>query len=527
MAGKPLIFYSINACLQSRGIGKVVVSTDDEEIALFARRFGAEVLMRPAHLADDAQTLDPVIVHALHHCETEFATSFDTILTVQPTSPLIEASEIELALQMLASGSYDTVLSVVDDRHLCWTVENSVPVPEYTSRVNRQYLPARFRETGAIIVCTRETLTRRQTRIGSSVGLLEVEQEKSFDIDSISDFKLCESLLLRKCIIFNVIGNQSVGMGHVYRTLMIANELVGHNLIFVCNETDHLAIEFILDKNFRAISYSSGNLVSTICQLAPDLVINDALDTDEDFMLGLRSNGISTVNFEDLGPGIKHANLVINALYPPSSSYPNVKSGPEYFCLREEFLHPHTNVDLQSNNEVLLCFGGVDEGNLTLKVLDAIYPEAVSLGMHITVVLGPGYMHHDALNKALSAMKPSVVEIVKSTPAISEYMCRAQFALTSGGRTVLELAALKIPTIVICQNKREETHNFTFNRKGVINLGHRDNVSVKLILETFRTIANDPAMRLAMVEDLSNSDFTRGKKRVMSLIREILEGAHE
>lgn len=525
MAGKPLIYYSIKACLGSRAVDRVVVSTDDEEIALFSRRFGAEVLMRPDSLADDVQTLDPVILHALRECESSANEHYELVLTVQPTSPLLSASEVDEALAMLGSGDLDTVLSVVDDRHLCWTVVDGAPVPAYTERVNRQFLAPRFRETGAIIGCRRQVLLETQTRIGERVGLLEIEQEKSFDIDTISDFMLCESLIQRKTIVFNVIGNQAVGMGHVYRALMLANELVGHRLVFVCDEADVLASQFVRDKNFQVETYLRGEAATTIAKIKPDLVINDILDTSAEFVEALKRAGAAVVNFEDLGAGIEKADLVVNALYPSSDSLNHVKTGPEYFCLREEFLHPPVVSTDSEANEVLLCFGGVDHANLTERVLQIIHPHCVNLGFRITVVLGPGYAHSESLEVALSQCDDELIEIVRTTPAISDYMKRATLAITSGGRTVFELAALRTPTMVLCQNEREQTHNFTHNRAGIVNLGLHEAVEDVEIGKAFLSLAAEPDVLQRMRESLSNSDFSSGKQRVMSLIRDVLDKA--
>ena len=73
-AGKPLIFYSINACIKAKGITDIVVTTDDDEIALFAVRFGAKVFMRDPKIATDLATLDPVIIDAVDKIEVFFET---------------------------------------------------------------------------------------------------------------------------------------------------------------------------------------------------------------------------------------------------------------------------------------------------------------------------------------------------------------------------------------------------------------------------------------------------------------------
>ena len=115
VAGKPLIYYSIQAALNAKLKGMIVVSTDDEEIGLLAERFGAEVLIRDTSLADDKTTLDPVIFDALNKIENQTDEYFDTILTIQPTSPLISSADIKGSYTKLISEKLDTVLTVVDD----------------------------------------------------------------------------------------------------------------------------------------------------------------------------------------------------------------------------------------------------------------------------------------------------------------------------------------------------------------------------------------------------------------------------
>ena len=210
LAGKPLIYYCINACLQSSMISEIVVSTDDDEIAMFANRFGADVLLRPESLSNDKVTLDPVITHAYKWSCINYDTSFDTVITVQPTSPLIQSDNLDNALLLFKNG-FDTIISVVDDRHLSWKLDSGNAVPNYKARVNRQELPANFKETGAIIACKAHVLEKNQSRIGENIGLFEIEHERSFDIDSISEFQLCESLLSRKNIVFHIKGNSKIG----------------------------------------------------------------------------------------------------------------------------------------------------------------------------------------------------------------------------------------------------------------------------------------------------------------------------
>lgn len=518
VAGMPMIYYAIEACLKADSVNRVVVSTDDEEIALFAQRFGASILMRPENLADDVATLDPVIIHCTQQAEQTFGEKYDLVVTVQPTSPLIKSADIDGAVgKIVADEGLDTVLSVVDDRHLCWTLVNGKPVPAYTERVNRQQLPPNFRETGAIIACRRAQLVRG-TRIGGRVALLEMPQGRSFDIDEITDLYLCESVLNRKRIVFAVLGYPSVGLGHAYRAAMLAHEMVQCDIHFVCEEKSALAAEYIAGHNYRVHVCPDGDMLKTIRAISPDMVINDILDTDAVYIHGLKELGCKVVNFEDMGSGYKGADLVINALYPHQIPSDHVLAGSKYFCLRDEFLFaPHNHIS-DKVSRILVTFGGVDEGNLTARVVGLIAHWCQRQGITLDVILGPGFAHRDELDSIAKLYPTDLINIINKTNRISEYMCQADMAITSGGRTVLELASLSVPTVVICQNRRETTHTFASSDNGIVNLGFRGEITDQDILETIRSVFIDEELRQTMRSKLQKMDLTKGKQRVVQLI---------
>ena len=523
VAGKPLIFYAISAALNLAVKSKVVVTTDDDEIALLAHRFGAIVMMRNPALADDKTTLDPVISDVLVNAEKKFKEYFDIVVTVQPTSPLITSDDIGGTLQKLYSDNYHTALTVVNDSHLCWKLDNGIPIPAYKERLNRQQLPLNYKETGAVIACTRAQI-KTGSRIGKKVALYEIPRERSFDIDSISDLYLCESILNSKKIVFNVVGYAEVGLGHAYRAIMLANELVRFDIVFVCGYKSQMAAEYIRSHNYRVIisSNNENKLANTISELKPDLIINDVLDTSKKFMSILGGCGASIVNFEDIGDGAQQADMVINALYPHQIPQNNYLIGPDYFCLRDEFLYLGNKVKRNGINQVLLTFGGVDEGNITLKILRAITQISIEQELSIEVITGPGYSYSKELQRYIDANTKLSCSVVTKTSKISEHMLGADIAFTSGGRTVFELAALEVPTIVICQNDRETTHTFASEVNGVINLGHQKNVSENEVASTLAKLIADPKSIYSMKEKMRALDLKKGKTRVIQRIIKLI-----
>lgn len=516
VAGMPMIYYAITAARLSRTVTAVVVTTDDDEIALIASRFGAEVIMRPNHLGEDATTLDPVIAHAAFEAERLLKVEFATIVTMQPTSPLVTADDVDGVVNKYLKTSADTVLTATDDRHLCWERINGKYIPAYKERVNRQQLPTNFKETGAVVACSKEMLKNTNSRIGQNIELYLIDANRSFDIDTIEDLALCEYILGRKKIVFTVVGYPKVGLGHAFRAVMLANELVKYELVFICENKSKLAAEYIKGFNYSVIMCEDGELAQAVALQNSDLVINDILDTTEEYMANLKGLSCKVINFEDLSEASKYADIIFNALYPNSHNK-NACSGVEYFCLRDEFIYTVKKPFSNTVENILLTFGGVDEGNITLNLLEII--SNLDLNCNVDVVLGPGYQHKHTLVEFETHRNINIIENAKN---ISDYMQKADLAITSGGRTVLELASLAIPTIVICQNLREMTHSFLDEVNGVLNLGYRGNINNEEIISAISNLLDDVTIRRTMHNKMNEIDLVKGKSRVINKIKSLI-----
>ncbi|MBW2017501.1 MAG: NTP transferase domain-containing protein [Deltaproteobacteria bacterium] len=526
LRGKPLISYAIQAALDSEKVGRVVVSTEDEEIALFAERFGAEVIKRPENLAGDDVTLDPVVVHAVESAENRWGEVYDAVVTVQPTCPFVTGGDIDQAIEKLAAEGADTLLTAHEDRHLRWKEEGGRIVPDYEKRLNRQLLPPCYRETGVINACTRKQL-RTGTRVGEKISLMVLDEIKSIDIDTYHDFWVAEMILKRKRIVFTVTGNAETGLGHAYRAVMLAHEFIQHDIVFVCTEEDDLAENYISEQNYPVVVTERARFLDTVLSLGPDMVINDILDTGADYIWSLKKAGIKVVNFEDLGLGAEIADLVINALYPYRFPYEHFRVGPKYFCLRDEFLHLSQRERKGPVGSILVAFGGVDEGNLTCRVLEVLSGLLQKNRVDVHVIVGPGYRHHEELRKLLDRLDSKFIHYANATRKISEYMTAADMAITSAGRTVLELASIGVPTIVIAQNSRETRHTVASGDNGIINLGHRKDVTDDVIREAVERLMEDEALRARMRDRMLRMGISDGKRTVIQEINALLEQGAE
>ena len=509
--GKPLIWYSIRNCLASKWNPKVYLSSDDEEIKTIAKKCGAKIINRSSNLAEDNTTLDPVIYDAYEQAKKIENQDFDLIVTVQPTSPLLKTRSLDEAIEHIIDNSdIDTLISATEETHLTWSQKDDRYIPNYEKRVNRQELTPQFKETGGFLIC-RNSVISETGRIGSGVGLFALKSPESIDIDTFEDWNLCNYYLSRKKILFVVSAYDEIGMGHVYRTLNIANEILDHEVLFLFDNKSQLGRQLAKNYHYPNFIQSSDNLLDDIKSLHPDIVINDILDTSESYMNGLKEIVDVSINFEDLGPGSFLSNVTINAMYQDHEKDKDHRYfGYEYSVLRDEFLLSKTKSVAEKVQRILISFGGTDPNDYTNKVLACIYDFCAKQNIKIDVVLGLGYRHK--LNPSFEN-----INVHHKISNISEIMLNSDLAFSSAGRTTIELASLGVPTIVLCQNQRETTHLFSSEENGFNNVGMGSELNNEELFNVFLQ-ALEYDWRKQSNRKMLSLDLSKGKSRVLELI---------
>lgn len=199
LGGKPLICHSIDAAKQSKRITHFLVSTDDPEITNIAKSWGAEVLPRPAELAQDTTPMPEVIHHVLREC----GAGFDIILLLQPTCPQRTAEDIDAALVAFKDSQAQSVMSVyqVEDHHPArmYQLESGRLTPLFPEWIaaRRQDLPAIYHRNGAIYACRVDHFKRTGYLWDERPVPYVMPRERSLNIDDPFDFEIAEFIYSR------------------------------------------------------------------------------------------------------------------------------------------------------------------------------------------------------------------------------------------------------------------------------------------------------------------------------------------
>jgi CMP-N,N'-diacetyllegionaminic acid synthase len=201
LGGKPLLAWSIEVAQQVSEIDRVIVSTDDAEIASVGRAHGAEVYARPPHLATDEALVIDALKDLLQTLQAESETP-EWVVLLEPTCPLRTVDDVRDCLKLIAQGAYDSVATFKDaelNPHRAWRLVDGVPEVFIAGAVPwlpRQKLPKAYQLNGAVYVFRANLLAREaKSLLVGRLGAVLMPRDRSQDIDDSVDFTIVEALL--------------------------------------------------------------------------------------------------------------------------------------------------------------------------------------------------------------------------------------------------------------------------------------------------------------------------------------------
>ena len=193
----PLISYSISSAKKSKLIDKVFVSTDGKQISRISKIYGAEVIIRPKKISNNIIMPDAAVVHAINYISKIQNFSFDYLVFIQPTSPLRNKTELDLAIKRCINKNLDTVFSSTDYKPFLWTKKRGKILPDNFNpkKRKRRQINLNINETGSFYVVEKNSFLKNKDRFGKKVSNFESNFFNAFEIDNIEEFKFIEKLL--------------------------------------------------------------------------------------------------------------------------------------------------------------------------------------------------------------------------------------------------------------------------------------------------------------------------------------------
>ena len=199
--GKPLISWTIEQCIDG-GIDKddIFVSSDSHDILEIGHEYGVGSILRTPEVSDDDATSELSWIYSINYLR-KLGFNYDWIFAPQVTSPMREPSDIENGLLMAKSGEYDSLFAATKtDQCSLWKRGKdgleSIGY-DYKNRKRRQDNDIQYIENGSFYMFKPDSIKKFNNRMYGNIGIVEMDQWKSFEIDSIDDFKLC-SLVMRE-----------------------------------------------------------------------------------------------------------------------------------------------------------------------------------------------------------------------------------------------------------------------------------------------------------------------------------------
>jgi spore coat polysaccharide biosynthesis predicted glycosyltransferase SpsG len=338
-----------------------------------------------------------------------------------------------------------------------------------------------------------------------------------------------------KLLFIRADGSHVIGLGHIYRIKTLAKSLIsmGGRVVILTLENPISVIK-LQDSEAEIYTYQEGHYHEVFLKLVKtlqlDLLIYDclAISEEEIAMVKQIKPHLKILTFDDVGDGLKNADVVINSfafhwnLYNPSEVITKLFEGPKYMIMQSEidnYINQKKYITDQVNS-IFIAFGGTDTHFVTERVLAAI--NGIDIPLNIKINLGPGSQSTPNL---MQYAKESChrVKILYATPNLFQEFCQSDLVLCAGGNMLYELAALGLPAIAIATEKHE-IYNIDYwsNVGTIVALSWEKDLQPEQIRNTVSQLIYDKPQREKMSKLGKEMVDTQGLARVLKIINDLL-----
>ena len=318
--------------------------------------------------------------------------------------------------------------------------------------------------------------------------------------------------------LFIVEGNHKIGLGHVYRTINLSNEILKNNHQVLILTKDKVAKK-IISKNHTCKIYSKLNdkkNLSLLKSFKPDLIILDKLQEQSHEIKFLKKYG-KILSIDYTGRNYELIDYGINFLYP--SKIKHSFSGFEYSILKKEFSEGGKYIPKKSVKSILILQGASDTHCFIPKIIMAL--NRINFSFKITVVTGSTFECGKTLKKIL-LKNSKEIKILHDISNMQDVMKNHDLAVTAAGITIFELACIGVPSIIVCSERFEiKTAEIMEKNHFGINLGFGKDVSIKKISDEINDLILNYDLRVKMNLNGKKLVDGKGSKRVVSVLEDI------
>jgi len=319
-------------------------------------------------------------------------------------------------------------------------------------------------------------------------------------------------------ILFLSDGSQKIGMGHIYRSINLANELKSKNEIsFLTRE--QLSYQ-IFKKKYKSFFVKKSDInreKAIIKKINPNLVIIDKLKERNSTISNIYRicRNILLIDYTKKNTCSDFYGITI--LYPFTGFSSQKKVDLKYAIINRNFFKNRISKINPIVKKIIVLQGGADTHCFTPKIIDSF--NKVNLNFEITVVLGRSFNCWKKLNRSISNSKQKI-KILSDLPTLSPILKKFDLAITAGGMTLLELAYVGVPSLIICGEKFEvETANLLEKNNFGKNLGFGKNLSTTKIAKNIELISQNLTQRKKMKLNGQKIIDGNGVIRVKDLIK--------
>ncbi|WP_271808471.1 UDP-2,4-diacetamido-2,4,6-trideoxy-beta-L-altropyranose hydrolase [Clostridium beijerinckii] len=334
-----------------------------------------------------------------------------------------------------------------------------------------------------------------------------------------------------KKIFIRADGGKSIGMGHIMRMLVLAEELrKEYEVIFLCrnNSNDKYlsGINKIESEKFKVILIDETNVIKDIIKIQnienAELLITDSYDVEEFYFDKLEKYFHKTIYIDDINICRINSDMIINqninAKQYDYNTYPNKQTklllGTQYILLRNEFRNFERTKLNEKVSDIMLTVGGMDDDYLTLKAIQALSEFDVNLH----VVIGGAF--EEKLTDEICSFKSDRLKVISCKNAImSEIMKKCDLAISACGSTLYELSVMQVPTIgIVVADNQISVAKYMEKNNMIINTNNLIYTDLGMFNKIVYSTINDFNLRKELIHNSKKHIDVNGAKRIMKEI---------